>query len=366
MGSSNSTVKNVNNQTYINKSQVDILNKQITNQIANTQMNNASKCGANMIQDQQITISNITAAGPITINDINQFQNNSISFSCSQNQQARTAIANQLYQEMINNLQNSNSTNIMAELEAQAATNVKNGFASWGGGSSHSDTDNTVNWNVQNSTFQELQNVIENSIENNFTANNLAECNNSVTQNQLLDINNVHSTGGSVWIGNINQQQASNSYVQCIQNQGVAQEITNVILNATSTKVEDDTSNSGSSTQKGSATAETINNGPFESLGEMFSSIFSGLGSLFNNTRASSIVCVIICGLVICCFVIAVAAWFIQSGFTPQQAVQTAQLAALGGASMSGGDMPLDYAFTDSSMGMTVATNSFSEFGLRY
>lgn len=358
MGGSNSTVRNVNNQTVINKSQIDILNENITNQIANSQISQAASCGASTSQDQSIKFEDITSAPgyPISIQDIRQGQYAFLDFTCQQTQQTRTDIANSLLNDMGNNLQDHNSTTIMAELEAQAAANVKNGFAGWGGGGSHSDSDNQINWDVTTGITQELRNVIENTIENNFTANNLAECTTALKQSQSAVFSGIHS-GGSVIIGGISQDQMLDAYARCIQDQKVAQEMTNVITNATSVKIEDDTGSGTRSKEAGTATSETINNGPFESLGEMFSSILSGIGAILSNFRASSILSVILIALVLCCLIIAVAGWFIMSGFTPQQAAQTAELAALGGGS---------YMTETSSLGMTAATNSYSEFGLIY
>jgi hypothetical protein len=357
MGSSSSTVTNTNNQTYINKSQIDVLNKQITSMISNTQVDQAAKCANSDAQSQYISFGPITSAPgyDVNITDIQQGQYSTIDFTCKQTQVARNDISNQLYTNIMNNLKQNNTTEIMAELEAQAATNVKNGFASWGGGSSNSDVNNDINWNVTNDVYEEVQNVIENSIENNFTANNLSECINNLSQSQSMVFKGITS-GGGVYIGGLSQQQMADTYTQCIQNQNVGQEITNVMANAMGVTIENDNSNKGNSTQSGTATAETINNGPFESIGEMIGSILSGIGSLFGNAKASSIVCVIICGLTICCIVLAVIGWFIQSGFKPQDAIKAAQTSALVGGTM-----------TDvSSYGVTTDPITHSDFGFRY
>lgn len=371
MGKTNSKVRNINNQTYINKSQVDILNKSITNQIANSQISQAAKCGANTVQTQNFSLKDLKSAPgyPISITNVRQNQDSTIDFSCTQNQSIRSDISNQLYTAMMNNLKENNSADIMAELEARAATNIKNGFASWGGSNGNSDSSNEIDWTVSNDIYQELQNVIENSIENNFVANNLAECNNSVLQDQNFLIRGLNS-GGGIFIQGISQDQASNIYSRCLQDQSVSQEMTNVMANATSTTVENNNSNTSNSKQYGSATGETINNGPFESLGEAWKSIFSGFGSIFGSAKSCSIVCAILIAVIVFCLICSVLAYFLMSskGLAPKPAELTeaigkgAKLAALGGgfiSELSPGKMP-------NILDMTANSMSFSEFGSRY
>lgn len=340
MGSSNSVTVNENKQTVINKSQLDILNEMITNQIANSQINQGTDCGSTIVSKQYMDFGPITAKGPITISNISQYQGTSLAFSCKQNQDAVNDISNQLYNQIQNAMNTSINTQILAELEAQAAANVKSGFASWGGGSSHSDSKNIVDWNVQTDISQELSNIIKNSIEYNFTTNNLSECNSKIIHDQELIFSSVNSITGDVWVGNLDQKDVTDSYVECIQNQQVAQEITNVIANATGTEVIDDTDTGTKSRETGTATSETINNGPFEGIGEIIGSIFSGLAGLLGNLRELSMLSAILIALLCCCFIFALFGWFILSGTKPQeivestaQAAKVAELAAIGGYS---------------------------------
>lgn len=355
MGGSSSSVSISNAQTYIDQNQLDILNKNITNQIANTRVNQAAKCGSDIVQNQAITISDIKTNGTY-YSDFNQYQGSALDFSCIQSQQARNTIGNSLYQQMINNLSQHNSANIMAELEAQAAANIRNGFASWNiNGGSNSDTNENIDWTVQNSTYQELQNVIENSIENNFTAENISNCDSLTANSQSITVTGVVAGEGVIMKGN--QTQIADTYAQCLQNQNIAQEITTVMADATNVKVENTNSNSSTSTQYGTATSETINNGPFESLGNLFSSIFSGIGGLFSNFKTLSVICAILVVVIIVCLILSVLGYFLMSSKglapSPQELSSSAQnLGSL--AVLAGGYL------TESSLGMTAVPVSYS------
>jgi hypothetical protein len=321
MGQNKSKVSNVNEQTYINKSQIDVLNHSITNQIANSQVNQAANCGAGLVQSQNISFDNFHSDGDITISDILQGQVGTLSFSCRNNQEVRTEIANQLYQEMMNSLRESNSTNIMAELEAEAKAKLESGFASWGGGTSNSDVDNSINWTVTSEPYQEIKTVIENTIENNFTANNLSECNSNLMQDQNISFSNFSTSNeGTIGIFGIKQNQGGDVYAQCIQNQGISQEMTSIITNVLGVKVENDNTNISDSIQKGYATSETINNGPFESAGKMFGSILDGIGGIFGDLQSASLMCVVLIVILVCCASCFVIVYFFMSekGYAPK------------------------------------------------
>jgi len=121
----------------------------------------------------------------------------------------------------------------------------------------------------------------------------------------------IESVTDSVTIGGISQAQSADSYAQCIQKQGVASGIINNLTTALGVVVENDEKIQTKSQLKGTADASTINNGPFESIGEMFTGIFDGLGDLFGGNYSSSCLCIIVVLLLISA---AIAAYYFLTG----------------------------------------------------
>ena len=340
------SAENVNTQTYINNNTVKVLNESITNAIANTIVNNASNCGTSIIQNQNIDFSNITAKGNIDINNIYQHQGSGLSFSCQQTQETRSEVANKIYQEMVNDLIQNNNTRILANLEAEAQASAKSGFLS-GGSSAGANTSNKINFNQTNNSYQEIQNVIQDSIENNFTTNNVANCNTQTVNNQNIGFHAITSETGNIVIGGITQDQGAEIYAQCLQGQEVSNKITNDIINALGVKVEN------------TNTVETETNESGIAVATAESSGFSlGLGS--GSSRISSILCIIL----ICCLCISAIIYFVLpmfsggkgSGTSSGTGSQTSasdlvKLAAVGGAYYL---LPNQSYFSESSIGMTV------------
>lgn len=217
------------NKTVINKNDLDVLNKSITNRISNSQISQAAECGSHVSQEQNIVFEGVVSEGPITVGDLNQYQNSSIDFSCTSSQNSRNNISNDLYNNILNSLKSSNSNQILSELNIQANKNIQGG-AVFGSNESNSDINNNINWNHQNDQYQYIQKVIEESIQNNFTTTNLNTCNNNLIQSEQATVTRVHPDG-EVYLGGITQQQANNNYTQCMQNQNVANDITDVMLN---------------------------------------------------------------------------------------------------------------------------------------
>jgi len=286
MGGASSRVKNVNEQTYINQNEVDILNKNISNSIANTIINDAARCGSMTVNTQNIDFSGGHFGEDAHI-DINQIQKNAISFQCQNFQESRNEVGNEMVQSMMNKLQQDNSTEIMAQLEAQAQAAYESGWFSMPGGGAKTNVENDIDFTIKNETYQELQNIIERSIENNFVSNNLAECTQNVFNDQGAYFRGT--TFGNNAFVSINQELATNNFANCLQTQGVAQKITNSVMDAIGVESEITNTAETETEQTGTGTAEQINKGFFESL-------FGGLGDLFKPCGCSgNLCCLILC-----------------------------------------------------------------------
>ena len=295
--SSSSTVTNVSNTLLVNKNDIDIVNKNLTNQVANTVINNAKKCSANINQLQSVKFNNVTVAGDFNLNT-NQKQQAALTFSCVNADQTRSDIANNMMQEMLSSIQNNNSAEVLNKLEAQASASQKNGFLSTSfGNSTSSNSNNTVNFTQMNLNNTHLQNAIENSIVNNFTTNNISDCISQVNNNQLVDAQNI-VVGGNANIA-IKQDQAASLFSECIQTSDVGQKITNSVMNLTGVKAENISKTVATTEMKGEASASQVNSGF-----DLLASLAPCLASLGGPIIGCIICCVVCCVICIAIFVL--------------------------------------------------------------
>ena len=296
--SSSSRVTNINNTLLVNENEIEIVNKNLTNQVANTVINNAKTCSANINELQRITFKNVTTAGDFNL-DANQKQQAAITFGCVNANQTRTDIANNMMQEMMNSIENNNSADILSKLEAQAAASQKTGFLSTSFGSSvDSDSNNTVNFTQRNTNYTNLQNIIENSIANNFTTNNISDCITKVNTNQLVEGQNI-TVGKNVNIA-VKQDQAASLFAECIQTSDIGQKITNTVISGTGVKQENISKTVQHTDISGGATSTQINEGL--SLLASFAPCFALFGGPVIGCIICCIVCCVIC-IVICVLV---------------------------------------------------------------
>lgn len=236
MGGANSTVKLVNDTTVINNTQIDVLNESITDIIADTNISQAAQCGSTNIQNQTITFNNIISEGDITIGPINQYQNSSLDFSCTSTQDVRNNVSNDLFRDIRTSIYNSNTTEILARLNGQADSNIKKGLLP-GFADSNADVENIVDWTVENSVYSEIDNVIKTSIQNNFTVNNLQQCNTNLVNSQGVHFTALQANG-DITIHGITQTQSADTYSTCILEQNVANDMTTQITDVIGVEVE--------------------------------------------------------------------------------------------------------------------------------
>jgi len=288
--SSSSSVSNINNTLIVNKNDIDIVNKNLTNQIANTVINNAKKCSGNINQLQSVKFNGGVYAGDFNLN-VDQKQQAALTFSCVNADQTRADIANTMMQEMLSSIENSNSSEIISKLNAQAAVSQQNGFLSTAfGNSTNSDSNNTVNFTQTNTNNTHLQNIIENSIVNNFTTNNISECISQVNNNQVVGVQNM-VIGGNV-TAVIKQDQAASLFSECVQTADVGQKITNSVMSAVGVKAEN-TSNTIAKTEMKSESAATQTNSGLD-----FAASLAPFLASFGGPIISCIICCVVCCII--------------------------------------------------------------------
>jgi hypothetical protein len=286
---------------FINKTNVDVINKNIVNTMANTIMNTAQKCGANATSTQTIDVRNLEAEGDINI-DTNQSNLVTLNFGCVQSGTMRSTIAQDLYTQMFNSLQNSNSTEMLSNLESEAASKLNSGFGSWGSGQATSASDTNIDYRNESETDMNIQNVIQKSIENNFSSEDIKECTSKLAGNQTQYYDDIKSNRGNINL-RLNQEMALSSLSNCNQFQETANDITNKITDVLSVAVVNENTTKAETTVKAKTYSDTVAKGPFESIGEGIGSAARGIGegfgsffsALLSPYMISSSVCCVIC-----------------------------------------------------------------------
>jgi len=304
--SSSSTVNQKYDTTVVNKSDIDILNKNVNNFVADTVVNQASKCSASIDQLQSIDLSDMKVAGDLNFAGSEQSQQSAITFNCVQVSAFQNDIANGILNKYVNAMENSYSTDALDKLEAAAGTSAKGGFLSTGA----VNTDSTVNVDYKftniTDTHKNLQNVVENSIKNNMSLSDISDCIATVKTNQKFSLAGT-TVGGNANIGAITQNQASTLMTKCIQEKNNANKITEQIVTNTGVKVDEENSVKKSTSISSAAKAESKNSGIFESLGDGLKSAFEGVGSMFGGIfsamLAGPMMSVGACFLVCCCLI---------------------------------------------------------------
>lgn len=270
------TPTNENNQTIVNKNEIEILNTNIQNTISNTTINNSSNAIVTSRQRNKIKYHNCTFKGDVTIDPIFQTNENSIDFSSVQASEIENDIANSILSDIMQNIDSKLDSESINRMSAYAETQAKTGFLGSGNAGGESNAHNYSNVNVTNENTQRLQNHIENTINVNFDASDVQDC---ITQ---IDQENEIAWSGCTFEGGYNQlpivqSNANNLLVSCIQSKGISNNIMTDLANTfgvitdagTVSKVLMDQDASATST----ATTEGIGDAVPNPMGELLDSL---------------------------------------------------------------------------------------------
>ena len=300
MGSSSSSSSTQKYETNIvNVSDTKILNKSVNSSVANTVVAKASECTASVNQGQNANIgNNATIGGDLEVGEIDQSQTAAVSFSCVQVDSFSNDIANSTKTQYENALKNNFSTDAQDKLSASAAASTK---SSMGAGPTSSSSKSNVDYkfNQSTTTNTDIQNIIENSIQNNLSMESVKKCVAQINNNQTIDIGNGSNVGGSIRIGKLSQTQAASLMAECVQKSDDGNKITGAIAAELGITLDNTSSVKKSTEITTSATAETTAGG----VGEMFGSIFSGIGSMIGNMLGLGVIGAMAGPISTCCSV---------------------------------------------------------------
>lgn len=314
--SSEATITQGAETKIINNSSVEVLNSSLNHHISNVTIDNSAVCGANMNTSQNASFSGNTVGGNFNY-DNTQDADIVLNFFCVQQSDSVNEMATDIFTQIVNSLELSNSSEMLSELNANAFAKMEAGFGGTGG-DNISNVDSVVYSDVENNTNLYLKNVVEVVVEKNFGVENIQSCIPSAYASQNNEINdNIISGDANV---RIVQSASIAAFAECEQMQTTINMMSSKI--ATAIGVDIDLANSvlSETDQEGTSETDTERTGFFESVGELFTSIFNGVGGiitgvisgLFGPFVTSFVISCCLC--CVCCIVIIIACTFGLTG----------------------------------------------------
>lgn len=295
--SSRSRVENEN--VIINENDVSIFNKRINDMISNTIINNAKSCSASITELQKISFKDAKIAGDIDIT-IDQSQYSALTFDCLQISQVRNDIAQEVITKMMADLTENNKSDVLDKLNAIAkAKQETQGLPMSLANSSSTDTEVINKTRVENISRTNINEIIQNSVCNNFTSNDISNAIASVHSSQEANFENI-DVGGKLVVA-ISQKQGSELVFKVIQTADIGNKITSDIINNLGIKKE--TTNATTTAQDVSSTGDSTNKSSdifalgIGAISDFFSNLFKPENLMLFLSIACAIVIIIALGI---------------------------------------------------------------------
>lgn len=320
--SSKSVSNNENNQTIVNKNTMKIMNEQVNTAIAKTTINNSASCKQSTNQSQVLDMSGCEAGGDIIIggpdNPIDFTQVATVNFSCIQVAKIENEVAQEIMGEIMGKIKSGLDSESLNKMTAYAESEAKSGFLATGSSDSDSTANNTFNLNVKNDNLTDISNVVKNSINVEFNAEDVQECVNEVEQHQELNAKNCKA-GGDVKVGNIKFNQGVSATAECLQTKGISQKITNAAGTVLGVVVEADTKSKAVVEQDASSKSSATSSGVADVFGASLGSITGSMSSIAGGPIASSGISSVVC----CCCIISIILIAVLFYFTTGEGQET-------------------------------------------
>lgn len=230
MGGSESkqAVKQENNTLIVNENNVNILNERINNTISNTTIKDAQRCSMEAGNVQEVYIKGLKADGNIEIT-ADQDSELAVSFSCINESDIRNEAGGAIVAEMMQKLEADTDANVLSQMEAIASNKAESGSISFSGKTKAiSDISTLDNYESRTTNSTNLENIIKNTVEANFTQETIKECAAKIENKQKTEYSDFEA-GGDILLG-VSQKQASQLMADCIQGQDVGNKISNDIM----------------------------------------------------------------------------------------------------------------------------------------
>ncbi len=301
MGKSKSNASQTINNNTLNQNFVNSVNKQIMESAVNTMVKNASSCSSAVNVNNSCDMSGTKVSGNLDFSG-NQNAQVSVNFNCIQASQTSSDMATSMASAMAAEMKALNGTSAATNLNTASQASSNTGALSTPT-SSASNSNTNVSNNVTNETIANVENIFQQKLSNNFSAETVNECIGKTTISNSQNLSNM-DVGGNANVSCI--QTASLEAVQnCKQLSEAISKTTQETFQELGLTTNVTNENSTATESSVSSKSETVATGIFQDLGNMISGLFGMLGLAFLGPLMipiSSICCLILC---VCCGLVA-------------------------------------------------------------
>jgi hypothetical protein len=267
--SSKSTVEQIIDQKFINRSTLDSFNEQVTKSTTENLMKSLTQAGASASQNANIRIGEISATGPgSTVTNINASvgQEAYVDLQVADKSIQQNDINTELALAIINNVSQSINNEQMAKLVSNSEAEQKvSGLSFTGGNETESNVYNRMNSLNLNETSRKFTNIVTNVINQKAQTENVKQCIATDFKNASIDIGKISATdGGTVSNVGLTINQASKVISKCIFETQMTSKVTNAIAQAVGLTVKDENTNKQSGEGDATSVAKQTITGLFD------------------------------------------------------------------------------------------------------
>lgn len=324
-------VKTESNTLIMTENDFNSLSENINEMVSETTINQAKSCSASINELQSLIIQDITCAEDCVITG-NQSATSNLTFDCLQQSEVANKIGNQMVQEMMMSMQNKLSQEVLDKLDAAAEAASKQSAFSTASANADSETSTVRNYKSVTTNHQNIEQVLKNSVANNFKQENISTCIATTVTDQSAVAQNVKA-GRNAYIA-LNQIASASLFADCIQKDNVGNSVSNAVMNTLGVEVVNESKIESKTEASSSAAATAENKGVIESIGDAIDGIFGSMESAEYASIAS--------GVSLSCLIMGVLAMLFMTQGGQQFSSQAMEIAS---KKMKGGGMLCDLNF---------------------
>lgn len=296
------TSKNTTNQVVkdnvVNKTAVDILNKNIFNASVDTLVNNAQECSNSTDLNANCDVSDSIFDGDFNL-DSSQQNKAKINFSCVQESKAASDMSTSMMQELTSQLKSMNGSDLDSVMKAATEAQQKTGAATLGYSGQSNKTNMDKETNITNEVISNVESVFEQNLKNNFTQETVSKCINKTEASLDTTVSGVKARNANIKCTQTNDIE---SISNCKQLADAVSKTVNETINKLGLEVEAENVAKTKTTAESTTKSEQINSGLLQDAGGLIDA-FTGLLSAYGLSTAAPIVGVL-CLCCCCCIIL--------------------------------------------------------------
>jgi hypothetical protein len=295
------TSKNSTNQVVkdnvVNRTAVDILNKNIFNASVSTLVNNAQECSNSTDLNAECDVKDSTFDGDFTL-DSSQVNKAKINFSCVQESKAAADMSTSMMQELTSQLKTMNGADLDSVMKAATESQQKTGAATLGYSGSSNKTNMDKETNITNEVTSNVESVFEQNLNNNFTQETVSKCINKTEASLSTNVEGVKARNANIKCNQTNDIEAISN---CKQLADAVSKTVNETINKLGLEVEAENVAKSKTSAESTTKSEQINTGLLQDAGGLVGA-FTGLFAAYGLATAAPFIGA--CCLCCCCIII--------------------------------------------------------------